>query len=74
METLSCLSNQTKEQIFIKKNTTFQSPSPRMLQMKFWAESAHWLQKRCRLKGLTPQDARQKTDNCLSCKLPILVS
>ena len=32
---LSCHSNQTKEPVFMKKKTNLQSPSPRMIQVKF---------------------------------------
>ena len=52
METLTCHSNQTKEPISIKHK--FQSPSPRMPEMKFW------LQRRCRLKVLTPDRRRRQ--------------
>ena len=63
---VSCHSNQTKEQIFIK-NTNFQSPSPRMLQMNFGPNQPSGFRGEVVWKCWCQT---RTDDNCLSYKLP----
>ena len=67
METISCHRNQSFYPIGTKN--LFLSPLPIDAMCKILQESASWLQRRCRLKMLTTDDWRRRTDACLYYKL-----
>ena len=58
IETLSCHSNQTKEPISIKTQTSI--PQLKDAADEIWAQLAEWLQRRCRLQVLTDDDRRRQ--------------
>ena len=62
MEILSCHSNQTKKNIFQKKQQKKHkliTPQAKDATDEIWAQLAKWLQRRCRLKVLTDEDDGQ---------------